>query len=237
MTPDQPPVPSKRVALRAFVASIVASALLGIWALLSGDFSELQVKVLLSSLSVSAATLCALSCAALFEARGERGLSVPGMVLSAVGLVLVLLGMWAEIEEEGFWKLTSATCFFAAAFAHGSLVRLARMTPRHAWVGTATIGAAMVLAAFGSFMVLLEEGDEWTFRLLGVLSILVAAGSLATPVLHRLGRDEPRGDAAPLADGRVPMLCPDCSHRFEHALGDVRCPRCGGRFSIARLAV
>ncbi len=223
---------TKRAALRAFVASIAVSALLGTWALLAGEFGDLQLKVLLSSLSVSAASLCAMGGAALLESRGDRLLSAPAILLSGIGLVLLLFGLWSEVDDQEFWKTTATVCFFAVACSHASLLRLAWLAPRHAWLGPSAAVLVLLLAAYGTFMVWAEADSEARFRWLGVLSILVAAATLMTPVLRRLSREDfAQREVAPDA-GRVDMLCPVCSARFHDTLGHVDCPRCRARFTI-----
>jgi NADH pyrophosphatase NudC (nudix superfamily) len=47
----------KRIALRILIGSVAFSALLGIWALLSGDFGEIQAKVMGTSLFISGASI------------------------------------------------------------------------------------------------------------------------------------------------------------------------------------
>lgn len=233
-------LPSRRTALRAFIGSIAVSTMLGIWALLAGGFGELQVKVLLSSLSVSAGSLCAMGGAAAIEARSERGLGVPAIALSGLSLALVLIGIWAEADAEAYWKFTATACFFAAAFAHTSLLGLARFKPVHRWLSTAMLWLVLGLAGYGAVLLWSEASEEAAYRFLGVLSILVAAGTLATPVVHRLdAAPAPTGatnNVAPLPLGtstrEVSMLCPTCSVNFQHSLGPVQCPQCGAQFQL-----
>lgn len=225
-----PEIGAKRTALRVFVASILASALLGIWALLAGDFGDLQAKVLFSSLSVSAASLLAMGGAARLEARPGWFPAAPAIVLAVLGLVLVLLGLWTEATDDTFWKTTATVCFFATAHAHASLLQLARLSRRHVWVGASTVALSFVLAVHGTWMMWNVPVGETAIRVLGVLSILVAAGTLATPVFDRLGRGEV--EDADTSEGGVAMLCPNCGTRFVHALGEVECPRCATRFRV-----
>lgn len=230
--------PIKRLALRAFIGSIVVSALLGIGALLSGEFGELALKVLFSSLCVSAASLCAMGGAALLESRGARLPSVPAMWLSAIGLGLVLVGIWGEVDGEYFWKTSVTLVVFAVACAHVSLLLMARLAPRFAWLRPTTWGLIFALAAYGSALLWGEADGEGFFRLLGVLSILVAALTLATPVLHRMSRDDldaasPESSASTASPtDPVPMLCPSCAARCDQPLGDAECPRCRTRFRL-----
>lgn len=235
MAADRSEAPIKRAALWAFIGSILVSALLGIWALLAGDFGDLQVKVLLSSLCVSAASLCAMAGAALLESRGERLLSSAALVLSCVGLVLLLCGIWGELDDEVYWKSTVTVAVAAVGSAHVCLLRLARLSRSRSWMRPTSAVLILLLAAYGIGMLWLEPDADVHFRLLGVLSILVAAATLATPVLHRLSRDELAGEARPGPGAAVALLCPSCGARFSSPLGQVVCPRCAVRFRIELL--
>lgn len=219
----------KRTALRAFIGSIVVSALLGIWALVAGEFGQLAVKVLLSSLCISAGSLCAMG-AALLESRGARLPSLPAIGLSCATVVLLLVGIWGEVEGKNFWKMVLTLGSFAVASAHVSLLLLARLAPRFAWMRVATWSLTILLALYGTSLVWAEADGEGYGRILGVLSILVTAVTLATPVLHRLSQDVPVVGAS--GAGRVPMLCPSCGARCDQPLGDAECPRCGTRFRV-----
>jgi len=236
-------MPSKRSALRAFIVSIIISAVMGIWALLAGGFGELQIKVLISSLSVSAASLCAMGGAASIESRGEHRLGIPAIILSGASLAFVLIGLWSEVDTEEFWKFTASLCFFAVALAHASLLGLARFQHRHRWIGTTMLWLVLGIAGYGAVLLWSETNEEAAYRFLGVLSILVAAGTLATPVIHRLDATAaPRGRPAigrvhaaqPGDEGahEVNMLCPTCGMNFRHSLGAVRCPECGAQFLL-----
>lgn len=221
----------KRTILRSFIGSIVLSALLGIWALLAGGASQLELKVLLSSLSVSAASLCAMGGAALLESRGERATSVPAIGFSCVGLALLLFAIWAEADQDDFLRLIVTTWILAVAASHLSLLRFARLAPRYRWLWPVTWILVAVLAAYGILLLWEEPNGEAFFRILGVLSILVAAVTLATPVLHRLGREDLTPASA--SPESVAMLCPSCGAKMARPLGDVECARCGARFRVA----
>ena len=64
---------SRKLALTVFFASVVINAALGIFSLFAGEFGDLQGKVLMTSLSVSAASVLSL---AMFPAK-ERELLGP----------------------------------------------------------------------------------------------------------------------------------------------------------------
>jgi hypothetical protein len=180
----------KKLFLYALIVSVCASAVLGIIAILSGDFGDLQVKVLLTSLTISGASLAGLCCGAAFEAHRGRYFACAGMLLGAVAALLILIGIWGEVSQDAFWKATATVSVFAAGFAHTCLLRLARLSRRYLWTFWAAYVLVFGLCTIISGMLWVEPQNDWSFRIMGVNAILVGAVSLLIPIFHRLSRDE-----------------------------------------------
>lgn len=83
----------RRTAIIAIVLSLVVAAVLGIVALLSGDFGELQAKVLLSTLTVAAFGTTAL-CHLAVVARAVRVVGFAGIAASVVAAVSAFVLIW-----------------------------------------------------------------------------------------------------------------------------------------------
>lgn len=224
-------LPGRRTTLRAFLVAIAVSALMGILALLTGDFSELEVKVLVSSLTISAGTLCALCAAAVREARGHHPLAVPTVWAATLGTVTTLVGLWGEVDGEAYWKLAATFAVGAAVGSHGCLVGMARLAEPHRWVARAAFGAAAVLGGLLLVMLWGEVDGEGLFRLMGALAVAATGLTLAIPVLHRM--DALEGGAAPPAPRG--LHCPGCGAPLDSAPDGTPCPRCGARFRVERL--
>ena len=64
------PFQLKRLFLYLLIASVCLSAILGIAALLSGSFGWVQVRILLTTVVLTGASICGLGCGALWE-RGR----------------------------------------------------------------------------------------------------------------------------------------------------------------------
>ena len=92
-----------RLLVRLFIASIVVNALLGIWALLAGDFGETQGKVLATSFLVSAAMLCVLVNAPATGRRVRWPAPVIGAGAGAAGFAGFIVMLWAEVEAVGWF--------------------------------------------------------------------------------------------------------------------------------------
>ena len=101
----------RRKLLWLFVACLGVTALLAIAAVLGGDFSDFVLRVLGSSASVSAASICAMACAAFRERSRWPALGTAGIVLAAITLAFALVAIWRErlADLEGVWSVFQDT--------------------------------------------------------------------------------------------------------------------------------
>ena len=99
----------RKLILTVFFASVVINAVLGIVALFATNFGETQTDILLTSLTISTASVLSL---AMFPAR-ERGLASPipsvgiGLTILGFGLFLVLTGLPSTNTAWPKWRLHS----------------------------------------------------------------------------------------------------------------------------------
>lgn len=181
-------LPLKKSFLYILIGSVGLSALLGILAVLIGDFGEFEVRVLLTSLTISAASLCGLSCGAALEAGRARGLPISGIALAVLAALMVIVGIWGEFHPDVYWKSTATVSIFAIACSHMALLLLSRLAPRYAWANWAGGIAVFSVVIILSVMLWGDVDEEPLFRLLGVAAILDGAITILIPILHRLSR-------------------------------------------------
>lgn len=187
---DSDTIPLKKIFLHSLIISVAISAVLGILAILLGDFGELEVKILLTTLTISAASLCGLCCGASIELRGQSVLAVSGIVVASVAAVFVIGGVWIEPNSDAYWKSTITLSIFAVALSHLSLLTLAHLNSRFKWAMPAAYGVVFAVAFLLTGMIWGEWYEEFLFRLLGVAGILDGAITILIPIFHRLSGDE-----------------------------------------------
>src|SRR5262245_61351969 len=119
--------PLTRAFLYAMIGSVVLSAVLGIIAILAGGFGWLEVRILLTTVTIAVTRICGLADGAYLSLRGKHPLPGAGIALALGAGVLILIGIWGEVQGEMFWKVTAAASVFAVACAHLSLLSLARL--------------------------------------------------------------------------------------------------------------
>jgi ssDNA-binding Zn-finger/Zn-ribbon topoisomerase 1 len=228
----------KRIALWFLIVSVAISAVLGIIAILTGNFGKFEIRIIFTTLTISAASIGALACGAASEAGRHKELATTGMVLAIVAAVLLIAGIWFEPEGEQFWKFTASLSVLAAATAHACLLSLAKLAQRFAWSRIFALAAVYLLATLIIVALYSEPTGDFTLRLIGTTSIIVAAITVITPIFHRLSRDDFH---AALAETERPKLwatvtCPECGATQPNSPKETTCDRCGCRFRVSILS-
>lgn len=224
----------KRIALWFLIASIAASAVLGIITVLAGSFNDLQIRIILTTLTISAASICALASGALWEQRRERFLSLAGAVLALLAAILIIAGIWTEASNKEFWKFTISVSLLAVATAHVCLLALAKLARRFAWNRVAVSVAIYFLAGLFVYIIYFTPKGDTGVRIVGATSIIVAALTILTPIFHRLSRgDLDASGSSALRQGRFETItCPQCGVPQANGTGTIECDSCGCKFVV-----
>jgi hypothetical protein len=184
----------RRATIVAVVAALVLTAVLGITALLSGEFGELQAKILLTTVTVAAfgtTSLCHLA----VVTRSVRAVGFAGIAASLGAALCALVLIWRDWPTggsiwEGWFKALAVLAIAAVSLAQANLLLL--LAGRRHPLIRASLGVTLLAIAVVAGMValpILTNGEipgsdgEAYWRLLGVMGILDALGTIALPVL------------------------------------------------------
>lgn len=188
----------KKWFLYTLIGSVACSALLGIGAVVWGDFGEIEIRILLTTVTIAAASICGLSCGAVLESGRASVLPSLGIGLSLVAACAVILGVWGEFSNHEFWKGTLTFIVLGIACSHASLLLLARLNSSYRWSHPAAQIAIALVAGLLLSMIWGRLDEEAAFRTLGVAAILATTMTVLIPVFHRLSRSE--GETMPDSD-------------------------------------
>jgi F0F1-type ATP synthase assembly protein I len=180
----------RRIGATLTIGSFSVAALMGIIALLGGgDFGESEGRVLLTTLVVGCASVCALCCLATAGTRWAPVGLVGGvvLVLPVVTALVLVWSDWSSDESDGLLKAFGIGVALAATLAQLCLLLALAGDGRLGAVLWPTIACASVVAALVSAMILGEVGADDVWRLLGVLAILDVLGTLVTIALAKFG--------------------------------------------------
>ncbi|KQM84323.1 hypothetical protein ASE68_14855 [Agromyces sp. Leaf222] len=203
----------RRIAIVTLVVSLSITAVVGIVTLLSGDFGEVQGRVLGTTLLIAGASILAL-CHLSVVGRPVRVVGFVGLGASAVALVIGLLLIWTPWYDNGggwpddLWRWFGITSIVAASLAHANL--LLQLSGRRR--SAVRIALAITLAAIAvvAVMLVLPLISEWTipggdggeyWRWFGVIAIIDALGTIVLPVVALLVREQPAASADSAAAG------------------------------------
>lgn len=209
----------KRPLLYLLMGSVILGAVLGIVIVVRGDWSWLEVRVLLTTIVLAVASLCGLAADMSRTPRGLNLLPMTSLGLTLVGTVLLLIGIWGDLDEEWFWKSTACISVFAVATVHASLLSIARLARKFAWVYFVACQVIYGVAALIAILIIWEVDDERMYRFLAALAIVDVAFTLLIPLLHRVSRLEGQTEATPMEERNVLAIDQEIAslqRRIEH---------------------
>jgi hypothetical protein len=182
-------LPLGRIVLRILIGALCVAAAVASYALLGGEFSDTDWKVI--GTSTLFALTSSMAAAGIGVRERARLLGDAAVAAAAAAFVLVSVGMWAELDGEAFWRVTGVVAILALESAHVAFIwsRLRPSDPTGvARVTRAAMGLAVVSAAMGIAPVAgLEGGDEAVyFEILGVVLVGQLLCTALAPLLRRL---------------------------------------------------
>ncbi len=228
----------KKIALWFLIVSVAISAVLGIIAILTGNFGKFEVRIIFTTLTISAASIGALACGAAGEDGKYKTLPTIGIGLAILAAVLLIMGIWFEPSGEQYWKFSASTSVLAAATAHACLLSLARLARRFVWSRAFAFVMIYLLATFIILSIYFEPTSDFGLRLIGTTSIIVAAITIITPIFHRLSRDDSYDGTAEVQHPKLwaTVTCPECGATQPNSLKETTCDRCECRFNVKILS-
>ena len=176
----------RRASLKIFLGFLGLTAIIAILCVLAGDFGELSFKVLITTFTISAASISSMSCAAFIEKRRRTQLGLAGIFLSVAAAILLISGLWLESNSDVYWKTTTTFTVLAVALAQAFLLALPELDLRQTWIQPVTSVSIGILALQIIVAVWGEIDAETYYRFLAVMAILVGLETLAVPILMKL---------------------------------------------------
>ncbi|WP_100814311.1 hypothetical protein [Microbacterium lacus] len=190
----------RRAAIVVVIVSLLLAGVLGIVALLSGDFGETQGRILLTTLVVAAFGLTAL-CHLAIASHRFRLVGYIGIAASVAALIpaLVLIWSWFDLSEStsDWFRALGVLTILAVTLAQANLLlRSASSTRRIVHIGLTITLVAAAIVAIMLWLPILTEGDipgsntdYWRF--FGVIAIIDVIGTIAVPIIGLVVRGRP----------------------------------------------
>jgi hypothetical protein len=181
----------KKFFLHLLIGSVSISAVIGIVVILLGDFGELESKILLTTTSVTATSILGLACGAYLETGRDRVLPIAGIGFSVLAAILWIILIWGAFRnEEIYIKISGSSALLAVACSHLSLISLARLDQKYIWSRFTLYSCVWLLVAILLWLIWFDPTNpsDLVLRTNGVLSIIIAALTITTPIFHKLSQ-------------------------------------------------
>jgi hypothetical protein len=215
----------KRTGLQVLIVSVVISAALAIFSLLRGEFSDTDGRILLTALSIAAASVLTLANGIVIEQGRSRPLANLAIIVSVVGFGMLVVTIWNDFDLDDLIKISASAIFVAVTLTHWSLVSIARIPDRFRLLQIAAFPLSGVLVAFLIGAIWERVEGSQTAQIAGVIGILTGAITIILPVLQRLSVIETR-------TRRKISYCPYCGKSLNATRGSITCPSCGATFRV-----
>ena len=199
----------RRAAIWTIIVSLVIAAGIGIATIVSGEFGEIQSKVLLTTLAVAAFAILALCHLAIItrDVRIVGWIGIGTSVLAFASAATLIWWKWNDTSYGGpgtvymtITKVFTISTLAAVSFAHANLMLLLASTPIR-WMRVA-LDLNLVLIGLVPLIVIPVILTEGTFppqsladvywRFFGVVLILDALGTVALPITSLIMRNQRR---------------------------------------------
>jgi hypothetical protein len=186
------------------IGSVILGAILGIGLVWRGIWSWWETRVMLTTTTIAIASFGGLACELSRTKHGSNFLPLIGLALTLVSAGLWLIAIWFEPPFLGyvFGKLNTTLTIFAVATVHVCLLTLMSLSDRFRWVMFIAIQAIYGLALLMSLNIMLQIQNSDVLRLIGVISIVVAALTIVIPLLHRISKIDARATTTTVLDAK-----------------------------------
>lgn len=180
----------RKSALKVSVGFLLLSAIYAILVVLVGKFGDFEVKVLLTTLSISVASMCAMACGAHIERTGIIVVGSIGIAFAVLSLLLTQMLVWDVVNTKGFWKICWSCVVVSFALAHALLLNLPDLATKRLWLRYLADFSISLLAILVIYLVW-QEGlpGAGYFRFLIAVGIVIALVSLLVPIFSRLDKN------------------------------------------------
>lgn len=217
MTAHTPPAVRglRRAAIVVVIVSLVLAGVIGIFALLSGEFGETQGRILLTTLAVAAFGLTAL-CHLAIASQRFRIVGFVGIAASVAALVpaLVLIWSWYDLSAStsDWFRALGVLTILAVTLAQTNLLLRSASSPRPiVRIGLTVTLAAAAIVAIMLWLPILTEGeipgsDTGYWRIFGVIAIVDVIGTIAVPIIGLVVRGRPDDGARLTLDISTDLL-------------------------------
>jgi hypothetical protein len=181
--------------VRALIAGLCVAAAVAIVALLQGDFSDTEWRIVGTALGFSLFTALGGAGDALRRQAQDRPALVGGatVVAAAIAFALLLAACWIDVDSDTLWQAWGAVSFVALWGSLASLILRGRRASDSSSIAILIVVSLVTsgLATTAAVLTVTEAVDDVSdglVRLIGVVLVLALLSSVLPPIMRRLDR-------------------------------------------------
>jgi hypothetical protein len=145
--------------------------------------------VLLTTLAIGGYSLTALCNSVLWEKKPNHLMALLGMIVSMLALLVTVATIWEITGLNDYWKPCLSLMVLSVATGHASLLLATCDSPNSGVRIALLLTITFIGSVAGIFLYMIFNvnllGTE-IYRLLGVVAVLDALGTLVTPILKKI---------------------------------------------------
>jgi glucan phosphoethanolaminetransferase (alkaline phosphatase superfamily) len=163
--------------------------------ILFGNFGETEGKILATTFTIAVTSILGLACGAYLETKQGKILPSVGIIFSIISAIFFFVMIWGGTvwQNENFFKSLATATIFAVSCSHLSLISIPKLDKKFQWSKSALYICVWLLSAILLWILWFahDAENEFIIRIIGVLSIIIAALTIITPVFYKLSHSLP----------------------------------------------
>ena len=173
----------KKFFLIVLIASLLVGAFTSILIFLFGNFTEVEVRILLTMTSISAASLVGI----IYSKVKNDYVRVLGLTIIGVLFIIAVGAIWELFDGELFLRSLGTALVLMALIGQAPWILRPQKEKAVRGIAVATFICASIVALMIIQLILeFVDFNEFFYRLLGVFGVLYLLGLILIPIMKKL---------------------------------------------------
>jgi hypothetical protein len=177
----------KNIFLGTILTALILGALIGISIFIFGEFGDVEIRILITTLSLGGFSLTGLCCSTIYDYPSFHTLSLSGIAVSVLSFIVSLAGIWELSTSEWTFGVVFSLVILSVTFAHISLMMPAEAgTNYKPIILYTTLGCIIIVAGMLMWAALNDfENSTSYFSILGVFAFFDLLGTFLMPLVGK----------------------------------------------------
>ncbi len=177
----------KNIFFGTIITALILGALIGISLFFFGEFGDVEIRLLTTTLSLGGFSLTGLCCSTIYDYPPLHALSLAGIAVSVLSFIVSLAGIWELSTSEWTFGMVFSLVILSVTFAHISMTLPAEPeTNYNPILLYSTLGCIIIVAGMLMWTALNDfENSTSFFSVLGIFAFLDLLGTFLLPLMGK----------------------------------------------------